>query len=62
MKLAVDYYRSAADQGHAGAQYRLGLCYANGKGVSKDVAEAKRWYQKAADRGHKGAKKALKRL
>ena len=42
-------------QGHAGAQFNLGLMYANGAGVLKDDAEAVRWYRLAADQGLAGA-------
>jgi TPR repeat protein len=45
-------YRPAADQGHATAQYNLGLLYASGQGVPQDDAEAARWYGKAADQGN----------
>ena len=49
---AVKWYRKAADQGHASAQFNLGLMYAKGEGVAKDEAEAVKWYRKAADQGH----------
>ena len=49
---AVRWYRMAADQSYARAQYRLGYCYENGTGVSKDAEEAVRWYRMAADQGH----------
>ena len=42
-------------QGNAPAQYELGVCYQNGKGVSKDMVEAVKWYRKAAEQGHAGA-------
>ena len=48
---AVRWYRLAADQGHADAQYNLGLMYA--KGVPEDDAEAVRWYRLAADQGRR---------
>ena len=35
----------------AETQCRIGNCYAEGKGVAKDKAEALRWYHKAADQG-----------
>ena len=38
-----------AEQGNAEAQCALGNCYMQGKGVTKDPAEAVRWYRKAAD-------------
>jgi hypothetical protein len=40
---AVAWYRKAADQGHAMAQYRLGFRYANGQGLAEDFVEAHRW-------------------
>ena len=33
---AAAWYRKAADQGYAGAQYNLGVMYANGQGVPQD--------------------------
>jgi TPR repeat protein len=48
---AVKWYRKAADQGLAEAQYNLGSCYAKGQGVPKDLAEMVKWYRKAADQG-----------
>ncbi|WP_052046260.1 tetratricopeptide repeat protein [Candidatus Paracaedibacter symbiosus] len=48
---AVKWYRKAADQGHAEAQFSLGYCYNNGEGVTKDYTEAVKWYCKAAE-GH----------
>src|ERR1017187_3210827 len=35
----------------SGAQFNLGLMYANGEGVTQNYAEAARWYRKAADQG-----------
>ena len=49
---AVRGFRVHAGQGHAGAQYNLGLMYANGEGVPEDDAEAVKWYRKAAEQGH----------
>ena len=31
--------------------YSLGVCYANGTGVSQDYAEAVKWYRKSAEQG-----------
>ena len=39
---AVDWYRRAADQGHAEAQYPLGKMYAKGQSVARDAGEAVR--------------------
>jgi TPR repeat protein len=35
-----------------GAQYNLGICYANGEGVAKDQVKAAKWYRKAAEQNH----------
>jgi TPR repeat protein len=56
---AVKWYRMAAEQGHAGAQYRLGAMYSNGYGVPKDGVETVTWYRMAADRGDADAKKEI---
>ena len=41
----------AADQGHAGAQYNLGIMLDQGRGMAQSDVEAARWYRKAADQG-----------
>ena len=48
---AAKWYRKAAEQGNASAQYNLGVRYDNGQGVVKDEAEAVKWYRKAAEQG-----------
>jgi TPR repeat protein len=48
---AIKWFRKAADQGVAGAQWSLGEMYAKGDGVTKDYAEALKWWRKAADQG-----------
>jgi TPR repeat protein len=52
---AVKWYRLAADQGNAKAQYNLGFMYDTGGGVPEDDTEAVKWYRLAADQGHTGA-------
>ena len=47
---AVKAFLSAAEKGHAEAQYRLGVCYYEGRGVEKDWNEAFRWFYEAAKR------------
>ena len=49
---ALHEWQPLAKQGHAGAQYHLGLLYANGQGVTKDDVQARQWYEKAAVQGH----------
>jgi TPR repeat protein len=52
-------WRPLAEQGDAGAQYNLGLMYANGDGVIQDYAEAVNWYRLAAAQGDAGAQNNL---
>ena len=40
-------YRLAADQGHAAAQFNLGVMYANGEGVPQDYVKAHMWFNLA---------------
>ena len=40
-----------AAQGDAQAQYCLGLCYEQGKGVAADSALAVQWFAKASAQG-----------
>jgi TPR repeat protein len=49
---AAEWYRKAAEQGHAEAQVRLGLLYKKGTGVQKDLAKALEWFEKAAAQGY----------
>ena len=58
----ISNWRKQAESGDAVAQNKLGLCYANGDGVPKDLSEAVRWYRKAAEQGHAPAQSALRRL
>jgi TPR repeat protein len=51
IKQAVDWFRKAAEQGHAKAQYQLGELYRKGQGVEQDFKLAAKWYRKAAERG-----------
>jgi TPR repeat protein len=48
---AAEWYRRAADKGHAGAQFNLANMYLDGHGVPKDAGHAVTWYRKAADQG-----------
>jgi len=47
--LAIEWYRRAAEQNYAKAQYMLGVCYEEGIGVDKDEALAADWYRKAVE-------------
>ena len=56
---AVRWYRLAAEQGDADAQYSLGNMNAEGRGVARDDAEAVRWYRLAAEQGYARAQNRL---
>jgi TPR repeat protein len=47
----VRWYRKAAEQGLAGAQFNLSVSYDKGVGVTQDYAEALKWYRKSAEQG-----------
>jgi TPR repeat protein len=48
---AAKWFRKAADQGNADAQFKLGTMYDSGQGVPRDYAEATKWFRKAAEQG-----------
>ena len=56
---AVKWYRKAAEQNFAAAQYNLGVCYYKGAGVAKDYVEAYKWLLLAARQGDEDAKKNI---
>ncbi|MBI2311706.1 MAG: sel1 repeat family protein [Betaproteobacteria bacterium] len=49
---AVELFRKAAEQGNADGELGLGLMYASGEGVKRDVAQAVKWVSSAAQKGH----------
>jgi len=53
---AVQWYRRAAEQGYAKAQYNLGLLYRNGDGVPKELVTAYMWFSLVAGQGIEPAK------
>jgi len=61
-KAAMSWYQVAANQGNTDAQYWVGNLYEAGRGVSKDLAQARYWYKAAADRGDPTGKLAVSRL
>jgi TPR repeat protein len=56
---AFEYYTLAAGQGHAAAQYKLGVCYEFGKGVAPNPQRAFEYYTLAANQGHAVAQYSL---
>jgi tetratricopeptide (TPR) repeat protein len=59
VQLALQWYRKAADQGHAGEQNNLGTMYMDGAGVKQDYAEAFRWFRKSAEQDDASAQENL---
>ena len=53
---AMKWWRMAADQGYAQAQFYLGGMYYKGKGVPPNTSEALRWLHKAQVQGDEKAK------
>ncbi len=54
-----DEWLPLAEQGHAEAQFNLGLMYDIGQGIAHDDAQAVQWYRKAAEQGHARAQWSL---
>ena len=49
--IAFSLYGISADAGYTRALYRLGLCYENAVGTTRDAQEALKYYQSAANAG-----------
>ena len=58
----MKWYRKAAEQGDAKAQYNLGNCYYFGNGVTENEQEAVKWYRKAAEQGDAKAQYVIELL
>ena len=52
---ALKYYQYAAEKNDNHAQFRLGVMYDKGYGVTQNYAEAVKWYLKAANQGNVSA-------
>jgi TPR repeat protein len=55
----LKWYRRAAEQNYADAQFNLGCCYATGQGVATNYAEAVKWFRRAAEQNHAEAQYSL---
>jgi TPR repeat protein len=60
--LARNLYSELANQGDRVAQFKLGVMYEEGKGVTKDSREAIKWYSVASAQGFPEAAFNLGRL
>ena len=49
--MALEAYRTLAEQGNPSAEYYLGVMSEFGHGVERDTADAVTWYRKAAEGG-----------
>jgi hypothetical protein len=49
---ALELWRPLAEKGDAAAQFRVGVLYAEGKGVVQNDAEAANWFRRAAEQGN----------
>ncbi len=56
---AALWYRKAAEQGYAAAQYDLGDLYLFGHGVHVDYVQGVTWFRKAAEQGYPAAQTDL---
>jgi TPR repeat protein len=56
----MQWNKKAVEKGDAGAMYNVGVYYAEGYGVEKNMDTAITWWKKAAALGNKDAIKALK--
>lgn len=56
---AYQEFKASADAGQAEAEFDLGVMYAQGLGVLRDLNAAASWYRKAADQGNAEAEFAL---
>ncbi len=56
---AGQWYKKAAEQGHALAQFNLGVMYSRGQGFARNREMSSFWITKAAERGDCGAQYML---
>ena len=56
---AVQLLQPWAERGDAWAQYRLGVMFFHGQGITQDYAQAQKWWEKAAARGDANAQFSL---
>ncbi len=49
---AAQEFEKLAEEGHAGAQFNLGVMYYKGEGTPPNYAEAMKWYRRAAEQDH----------
>lgn len=50
---ALRIWRPIAESGHTLAQYNMGVAYAQGLGVDRNLVEASKWWKRSALQGHR---------
>jgi len=55
----LEWFRKAAAQGYASAEFQMGQSYDFGFGVTQDDRQALDWYRKAADHGYAPARRTI---
>jgi len=55
----LEGYKVSPDPENAKAQFILGFCYDNGRGIGQNEAEAVKWYRRSADQGYAPAQSSL---
>ena len=56
---AATWFRGVAEQGHAGAQFKLGYMHYKGLGVPQDYVSAYFWFNLASGQGDEEARSLL---
>ncbi|MEP4377663.1 MAG: DUF4168 domain-containing protein [Alphaproteobacteria bacterium] len=59
---AYEVWQPLAEAGEASAQFHLGALYFEGRGVPRDLTQARRWLQRALDQGQERARFLLGRV
>ena len=59
---AIEIYKIAAESGNSEAQYRVGIAYADGLGVERNIDKARKWLTLSAQQDHFLAKFRLDNL
>jgi len=54
--------RRSADLGNSGGEHNVGLFYANGWGVLRNLSTAVQWFERAAKQGDRRSAQALRNL
>jgi TPR repeat protein len=59
LREAINLYRLSAKKNYPPAQYQLGICCYEGKGIERSIPKAIEWLNKAKDRGYEAAQLEL---